>query len=168
MCMWTMKWLELPTTVKPEEYAAEHRQLAYDHLTQLVEALGVKPIRMASVAFWGLSEVGDPAKWVAGRFFREDLLKEPFNRPETLEIHSHKVFSFGSAGASFQVNSWARLKTEELVQPGPRLAKKVITLTSDINTLAESREIIALASLSAFFAQTWEQHGNVRRLYLGQ
>jgi len=119
------------------------------------------------VVKWALTGTGSegPAKWLAARFFKELFLKAPFNRPETLEIHSHKVFTFGR----FKVNSWARVKTETLLNPDPSIADNpVVTFASDLNTPVAESTSFSQELAADFFKETWAQHLEVRRLYLGE
>ncbi len=161
---WTMKWLELPTPIRDDWFCAEKRSLACRVLLAAVRDFEVKIGRVASLVSWGLSCDEPPALWIAKRFFRQELLVEPFNRPARVEVHSHKVYRFGS----FEVNSWGRVKTESLLNPDALLPSPwIVSFQSDLNTLAGRPEDFNAEQMSEFYAAAWEQHTIVRGLYLG-
>lgn len=163
--VWALRWIELPTAKREDAYAVGKRQMACQCLVEAASHFRIRIVRLASVTTWALAELVEPAKWLASRFFREQYLAAPLNRPETLEIHSHKVFSF----AQFTVNSWARLKTERLLQADNTLkSNRVVTFASDLNTLVTEKNEFSFDQATAFFEQTWAQHVEVRRLYIGE
>jgi hypothetical protein len=75
-------------------------------------------------------ECDNPGKALAEHFCKPEYLVEPFNRPESFEIHSHKKYKFGA----FSVNSWVRCKTGKLKKEN----KPIIIIEQDLNTLAEA------------------------------
>ena len=84
--------------------------------------------RIAVVSLKGL-ELPDPGKALADHFCKPEFTEEPFNRPESFEIHSHKRYPIFSK----QVNSWVRCKTGKLLKGN----KPIVVIEQDINTLAE-------------------------------
>jgi hypothetical protein len=162
---WTIRWLELPTARRDDAYALEKRKLAAVELLEAAGHFRVRIVRLASVAVWAISDLPDPAKFLAQRFFKVEYLVAPLDRPQALEIHSHKVFKF----EPFTVNSWARLKTENLVQPDPSWGNgRVVTFASDLNTVLAENSEFSLDGAQQFFAATWPEHLEVRKLYLGE
>jgi hypothetical protein len=61
------------------------------------------------------------------------MLKNPFNRPDSFEIHSHKLFQLPGSG---MINSWMRVKTAQLTTEPPP-APPVIIAEQDFNTPSE-------------------------------
>jgi hypothetical protein len=74
----------------------------------------------------------NPGLFLASHFCREHWLKQPFNRPKSFELSSHKVYKFDD---ELYVNSWVRNIAREIVIKGEKLP--VILVEQDINTLAE-------------------------------
>jgi hypothetical protein len=71
----------------------------------------------------------NPGLTLAKHFCKDKFLKEPFNRPENFELHSHKKYIL----EGFTINSWVRCKSGFLKTDNTKL----ITVQQDINTLAE-------------------------------
>jgi hypothetical protein len=70
-----------------------------------------------------------PGFAIASHFCRDEFLKEPFNGPESFEIHSHKSYELDG----FKVNSWVKCKSGLLVDG----RKPVVLVEQDVNTSAE-------------------------------
>jgi hypothetical protein len=75
-----------------------------------------------------------PARVLAEHFCKDQWLEEPFNRPESFELHSHKRYSFREA---LTVNSWVRCRTGFENTVDRRIP--VVSCQQDINTLAEEQ-----------------------------
>ncbi|MCY3017594.1 MAG: hypothetical protein NTW87_00990 [Planctomycetota bacterium] len=161
----TFKWVGLPSGGYAEDHAKTCREVSHKCLLDCMEKLKVVVTRTASVATWVMADLDcGPGEWVARRFFREELRKAPFNRPQQTEVHSHKVYTFGA----FTVNSWGRVRTEKLANPDrEKLTDMAVTFMSDINTLAENAAPIQAETATAFFEQVWAEHVHVRSLYIG-
>jgi hypothetical protein len=74
-------------------------------------------------------EDDNPALRLAKHFCKEKWIKKPFNRPESFEIHSHKVYQLGE----FTINSWVRCKSGSLKNNN----KPIVIVEQDINTLSD-------------------------------
>lgn len=77
----------------------------------------------------------NPAKFLADHFCKERLQAQPFNRPETFEIHAHKRFPLAE---KFTVNSWVRCKTGFSGKADARVSGVIVE--QDLNTLSEESE----------------------------
>jgi hypothetical protein len=115
--------------------------------------------RLAAVAH-NFADVDTPSKEVARHFFQERWLVAPFNRPEKLEIHSHKVFDLTS---ELRVNSWVRVRTAQRLET----LAPVVFVEQDINTLAEERaqRDFGRAEVLGFFRRVADEHSHILRLY---
>jgi hypothetical protein len=82
-----------------------------------------------------LFPVDNPAQMLIEQFCSESSQREPFNRPETFEIHNHKVYT-PQQGIAYRVNSWVRCKSVTLAGDN----RPAISVEQDINTLAENVE----------------------------
>lgn len=89
----------------------------------------VNRIAFVSIKFL---EDGSPGLTLAQSFCKDNLLKEPFNRPENFEIHSHKAYTL----ESFKVNSWVRCKSGVLKTD----KTPIILVEQDINTISDETE----------------------------
>lgn len=74
-----------------------------------------------------------PGLALARHFCKDTWEKEPLNRPESFELHSHKIYTLID---DFTVNSWARNKTGTAIKDNQR--HRIIVFEQDLNTLAES------------------------------
>lgn len=134
-------------------------------IAQVVERSKVPIVRLAGVSeFFHLPEKEPPALSLAKHFFKPDFLKAPFNRPSTLEVHSHKTYEFDG----FKVNSWVRVKNAVFEVPPKGAEADAIFFQSDINTLADSTREIPLDQIRGFFALLPREVLRVRRLYFPQ
>jgi len=70
----------------------------------------------------------NPGLALANHFCKERWLKEPFNRPETFNIQSHKKYKY----ENFNINSWVKCNSGLINNNQP-----AILIEQDINTLAE-------------------------------
>jgi hypothetical protein len=134
-----------------------------DFAKRLVEIFSVGNVQIGRLAALTsrAASVQSPASLIAAHFFRDRWLISPFNRPEALEIHSHKVFPIEEG---LNVNSWMRVKTGERigVNSGP-----VIVSEQDINTLQEEREVRSFGDqdVSRFFNQVTNEFDSILGLY---
>lgn len=98
---------------------------------EYIKCVSAKVGRLALITVRFL-ENDDPSKALATHFCKEDLLKTPFNHPESFEVHSHKKYSLNN----FNINSWVRCKSGFMKKEN----KKIIIVGQDVNTLAEEIE----------------------------
>jgi hypothetical protein len=77
-------------------------------------------------------ETENPAREIAQHFFKDRWLEGPVSRPETVEIHSHKIFNLSDG---LPVNSWLRVRTAARIDSG----KPLIAIEQDLNTLELER-----------------------------
>jgi len=93
-----------------------------------------------------LARMDQPAKAMATHFCKDRWISGPLNRPESFEIHAHKVYTLYG---SLEVNSWIRCKTARINQesnpPG-------ILVEQDCNTLADKVRDFSLPEISEFLA----------------
>ncbi len=84
-------------------------------------------------------EAEEPGKLLASHFCRDEWMGDdgPFNRPEDFELHAHKTFVMGG---SFNVNSWVRCKTGQMLYGASGTPDNVILIEQDFNTLHEELE----------------------------
>jgi hypothetical protein len=87
--------------------------------------------RLAAVAS-RIAHVSEPAKAIAHQYFQPRWLESPLNRPESLEVHSHKTFAYRTG---YQVNSWIRIRSAGFNSPTPN----VVSVEQDLNTLDDER-----------------------------
>jgi hypothetical protein len=80
-----------------------------------------------------LARSESPAKELAVHFCKERWLAGPLNRPANFELHAHKEYRLADR---WNVNSWIRCKTAQLVATGD----PIITIEQDLNTLATESE----------------------------
>ena len=162
---WSLRWAELPTRNLKLDHMEKRRDLAVSELLAAAEKFNIKPVRLGSVITWAIQPEEKPAMWIAKIFFKPELVSgAPFNRPNLLEIHSHKVFK----ADDFDVNSWARVKSEALLQPSEDFkTPAVITFHTDLNTLAEETVERDYEQARKFFSSTWKHHRQIATLYLG-
>ena len=106
-------------------------KLCSDVYEEYVKCTSAKVGRLALVIVKFL-ENSSPGLTLAQHFCKENLIEEPFNRPENFEIHSHKKYEL----AGFEVNSWVRCKSGILKKDN----KPIILAEQDINTLSEKLE----------------------------
>ncbi len=88
--------------------------------------------RLAAVAV-RFVRVNNPGRALAQQYFDKRWLNAPFNRPEGLEIHAHKVFNLR---ANLPVNSWVRLRTGIIESDD----YNAVTIEQDINSLEGERQ----------------------------
>jgi hypothetical protein len=133
-----------------------------DLIAGVVESARLSIVRVAGVTeYFRSPDAVPPALLLATHFFKPEFLKAPFNRPETLEVHSHKVYEF----SDFKVNSWVRVKNVALDGPPSGMDADVVLFHSDINTLAESTQELTTQRIRKFFALLSGEILRVRRLY---
>ena len=106
-------------------------KLCSDVYKEYMESTSARVNRIAFVSVKFLND-GSPGLTLAQSFCKDNLLEEPFNRPENFEIHSHKIYTF----EDFKVNSWVRCKS------GVLKANKapIILVEQDINTISDKTE----------------------------
>lgn len=102
--------------------------LCHEVLKSYIECTSAKVGRLANVTikYW---ETENPALLLAKHFCKDKFIEEPFNRPKSFEIHSHKQYKTDN----FEINSWVRCKTGNLEKGN----EPIIIVEQDINTLSE-------------------------------
>lgn len=108
-----------------------------------------------------IAEVDSPAAVkIAKHFFQRRWLTAPLNRPESLEVHAHKVFQLEP---ELMVNSWIRVKSGSLTSTGAPL----IVVEQDINTLENERidRTFSPDECKAFFSLASREMEKILRLY---
>lgn len=104
-------------------------------LDDIVEVIAIENVSIGRLALLvsRICDQDEAAKAIAEHFFKEQWLSGPINRPESTEIHSHKVYRFMGDTLA---NSWMRVRT------GQRIETKtpVVVVDQDINTREEDRE----------------------------
>lgn len=100
-----------------------------------------------------------PGVLLAQHFCKDRWLVEPFNRPESFELHSHKRYGL----RQFTVNSWVRCQTGQLVAT----REKAMVVTQDINTLPEELEAknFSLGDLNEFIDAATVEQESILKLY---
>lgn len=99
-----------------------------DVFEEYIKCTFAKVGRLALVAIRFL-ENPNPGSTLAQHFCKEKWIREPFNRPESFEVHSHKKYEF----SHFKVNSWVRCKSGILKKDNA----PIILVEQDINTVSE-------------------------------
>jgi hypothetical protein len=72
-----------------------------------------------------------PSQTLIRHFCKEWTQEQPFRRSESFEIHNHKVYSPGTGGIDYRINSWVRCKSGRLLADNSPL----IIVEQDLNTL---------------------------------
>lgn len=106
-------------------------EICLDVFKEYINCTSAKVGRLAFVIVKFL-ENSNPGLTLARHFCKDELMVEPFNRPERFEIHSHKKYEF----SDFKVNSWIRCKSGILRKDNV----PVILVEQDTNTLSEEIE----------------------------
>lgn len=88
--------------------------------------------------------VDNPGHFLANHFCKDRWARAPFNRPESFELHAHKVYQLPTGLA---VNSWVRNRT------GKASGDPIVLLEQDLNTLSEEVNSAAFsdAEIKGFF-----------------
>jgi len=102
-------------------------------LTEHADTFDLRVARLAAVSV-SCAPVETPGKVLSRHFCMQKWLNGPLNRPQSFELHAHKVFDMGKFG----VNSWARCKCGFIQEQGRK--KPIILFEQDINTLAENMD----------------------------
>ena len=102
--------------------------------------------RVARLAFvlTRYAPVEKPGHFLANHFCKDRWARAPFNRPESFELHAHKVYKMPTG---LVVNSWVRNRTAKS-SDGP-----VVLVEQDLNTLLEEANSAAFseAEMKDFF-----------------
>lgn len=136
---WRLEVAKTRVNIYWRRVADEHRdigptlQVLGEYVSGIFEFNEAKIGRLAAVTARAARNE-QPAQEIARHFFSERWLRAPFNRPESLEIHSHKVFALTEA---MNVNSWVRVKSGQRI--GPTSPGPVVVIEQDVNTLDEDR-----------------------------
>jgi hypothetical protein len=102
--------------------------LCFRVLKEYIGCTTAKVGRLALVIVKFLED-SDPGLTLARHFCKDELVVEPFNRPEDFEIHSRKKYKLEDVN----INSWVRCKSAILMKDNV----PIILVEQDINTLAE-------------------------------
>jgi hypothetical protein len=115
--------------------------------------------RLATVAT-SFAESPTPAMEMARHFFQERWLRQPLNRPQQLEVHSHKVFQLAE---ELRVNSWVRVKSANRAHD----LSPIVVVEEDINTLEEERagRSFSADEVARFFALATAEFSTILGLY---
>ena len=129
--------------------------LVQKFLTSLPESTAVR----LAVLTRRVAEFEQPASVLAKHFCRSEILGGPLNRPESFEIHAHKIYEPDGLP---QVNSWVRWRTG-LLDDSP-----AITVENDLNTLkdAASDEGISSDEIRSFLTLAPPEAERILREYL--
>jgi hypothetical protein len=106
-------------------------------------------------------EDSSPAQYIANKYIKNEYLKEPFNNTRQFELHSLKKYRF----ENFNVNSWARLKSVNLLD-GKNTP--VVHLINDINTFSfqeEPNANFSVEDLSKFYSTIPDHLESIVELY---
>lgn len=106
-------------------------KICSDVFKEYIDCTSAKVGRLALVIVKSLED-SNPGLTLARHFCKDELMVEPFNRPERFEIHSHKKYKL----SNFNVNSWVRCKSGILKKDNV----SIILVEQDINTLSEELE----------------------------
>ena len=130
-----------------------------ERLIDIFENEGIAIGRLAAVVHQAAS-VDAPAQALARQYFRDQWLVAPLNRPESLELHAHKIFDLRP---DLPVNSWMRLRTGERIPT----SEPVIAAEQDINTPEEQRAASNFDrdSTAEFFRLVTAELSTILRLY---
>lgn len=131
-----------------------------ERLGQLFSLTDLSPAR-AGLVLQRVAPVTSPAgTLLAQHFFKDRWLSQPFNRPETLELHSHKRYA---PDDSLEINSWFRIKTAILIATN----SPAIVVEQDLNTLEEHAQstIFTESQLIAFAKTTAVESEAILSLY---
>jgi len=110
----------------------------------------------------------NPGLFLARHFCHNKWDKEPFNRPESFELHSHKTFNlFEKQGhAPLIVNSWVRCKSGFRKEEGGGTSK-IVLVEQDINTLQDANVLKTFSpqEIDDFFKAIPEKFDEIMKLY---
>ena len=104
-------------------------ELAYEIVSEYMSCTCPVIGRIALVTS-RVTQKDNAAFMIAKQFCKEKYMTEPFNRPATFELHSHKDYSC----EGFNINSWVRCKSGKIINPENA---EIVLVEQDINTLAE-------------------------------
>ena len=102
-------------------------------------------------------ENDNPGLTLASHFSKDEWMKEPFNRPESFEVHAHKKYILPKNKQL--VNSWVRCKTGRL----KNIDQPIILIEQDINTLAEDldKNDFDIRFIKEFYNEVFEEHADI-------
>ena len=108
-------------------------------------------------------ECPDSGTYLARHFCRRKWNEgQPFNRPDSFEIHAHKQYQLTE---SIRVNSWVRNKTRRLSMPDQE-SVDVILIEQDLNTPAEgAATVFNPTEMQAYFARVPDEFDEILSHY---
>lgn len=108
--------------------------MAEELFCQYVLRTGIRVQRLAFVTE-RFTEIDDksPAEFIADTYCRENYLKAPFNNVQSFELHALKKYRF----MNFNLNSWVRLKSAELIM---KSKLPIFLVINDVNTLSKQEQ----------------------------
>lgn len=114
---------------------------ACDYLLELPIVLDCELTRVGAVVT-RYARLDQPGLTLAKHFCKAEMLHSPLNRPESFELHAHKLYS--AMGRS--VNSWVRVKTGKV-----NSNEDAVLVEQDINTPSVGRQGLTMDAAREFF-----------------
>lgn len=108
-----------------------------------------------------------PGKFLADHFCKDQWTIAPFNRPESFELHAHKVFNLyekDDAAQPLLVNSWVRCKSG-FRKFGAGTETSAVIVEQDLNTLADRTTAMGLDEIDKFFQAVPKKCDEIFDLY---
>jgi hypothetical protein len=109
----------------------------------------------------------EPGIFLSRHFCQSKWDKQPFNRPESFELHAQKAFNlYGEKSDELMVNSWVRCKSGlRKVEAGE--PTKIILVEQDLNTRYDEsvRKIFSMAEIDRFFSTIPLKFDEIMKLY---
>ncbi len=78
-----------------------------------------------------VSRIEFTAKMLAAKFCNSAAIEGPYKRPQTFELHAHKVFDVSFDRLEVKLNSWVRQKSTQRIDDG----SNVVVIEQDMNTV---------------------------------
>jgi len=140
----------------------EFTNLASQFLNNYLERVNARCGRLAAVIRRFLI-IEKPGFEIAAHFCREEFMEAPFDRPESFEVHAHKVYDLSDFD---RVNSWVRIRSG-VAQFADRAPQHAIIIEQDINTLSEGMENrdYSEQQINRFFEIVADEFDIILRLY---
>ncbi len=130
-----------PDSIEPEGLLKQFYVDASDLLMELPDVLDYKLTRVGAVVT-RYARLEQPGLTLAQHFCKAEMLDSPLNRPESFELHAHKLYS----ARGRDINSWVRVKTGRV-----NAQEQAVLVEQDINTPPVSPQNFTATDAQAFF-----------------
>lgn len=115
--------------------------------------------RVGTVVTW-MAPHPRPGLWLSRHFCKTEWHAAPLNRPQSFEIHAHKVFRLSK---HHMVNSWVRCKTA--LRQQQEVEESIILVEQDVNTVADPHRFFQADERADFFNAAYKEIPAILRLY---